>query len=39
LTVPSAAARIERNLLLNPAHRDFASVIVGDTEAVGSTIG
>lgn len=34
LTVPSAVAKIERNVLLNPAHPDFARIIVGDLEAV-----
>lgn len=32
--VPSAVARIESNVLLNPAHPDFAHLIVGDFEAV-----
>jgi RES domain-containing protein len=34
LVVPSAVARIERNVLLNPAHPDFAHLIVGNVEAV-----
>ncbi len=30
LVVPSAIARIERNVLLNPAHPDFARLLVAD---------
>jgi RES domain-containing protein len=29
LVVPSAVARIETNVLLNPAHRDFARLVIG----------
>jgi RES domain-containing protein len=32
LLVPSAVARIEHNLLLNPAHADFRRLRVGDIE-------
>lgn len=31
LLVPSAIARIENNVLLNPSHRDFAQVSIGAT--------
>jgi RES domain-containing protein len=30
LMVPSAVARIETNVLLNPAHPDFVRIVVGD---------
>jgi RES domain-containing protein len=30
LLVPSAIARIEHNLLLNPAHPDFSGLIIGE---------
>jgi RES domain-containing protein len=32
LVVPSAVARIESNVLLNPAHRDFARLTIGGIE-------
>jgi RES domain-containing protein len=32
LVVPSAVARIERNVLLNPAHPDFARFVIGEIE-------
>jgi RES domain-containing protein len=32
LVVPSAVARIEANVLLNPAHRDFARLAIGAIE-------
>lgn len=34
LVVPSAIARIEENVLLNPAHRDFARLLVGEAQDV-----
>jgi len=34
LIVPSAVARIEVNVLLNPTHRDFARLIIGGVEAM-----
>ncbi len=30
LIVPSAVARIDNNVLLNPAHRDFGRLVVGE---------
>ena len=32
LSVPSAVVPVERNYLLNPAHRDFARIVVGRPE-------
>jgi RES domain-containing protein len=32
LVVPSAAARIETNVLLNPTHPDFSRLIIGEIE-------
>jgi RES domain-containing protein len=32
LVVPSAVARIETNVLLNPVHRDFARLTIGAIE-------
>jgi RES domain-containing protein len=32
LIVPSAVARIEKNVLLNPAHPDFGRLVIGDVE-------
>jgi RES domain-containing protein len=34
LIVPSAVARIETNVLLNPAHRDFARLTIGGIETM-----
>jgi RES domain-containing protein len=34
LIVPSAVARIDNNVLLNPAHPDFARVIIGDVSVL-----
>lgn len=34
LIVPSAVARVESNVLLNPAHRDFGRLIVGAVESM-----
>lgn len=34
LVVPSAVARIESNVLLNPLHRDFARLTIGDIETM-----
>ena len=34
LVVPSAVARIETNVLLNPAHPDYARVAVGQIDAM-----
>ena len=34
LIVPSAVARIESNVLLNPAHHDFARLVIGGVEAM-----
>jgi RES domain-containing protein len=34
LVVPSAVARIEANVLLNPAHRDFARLTIGGIENI-----
>jgi RES domain-containing protein len=34
LVVPSAVARIDTNILLNPAHPDFARIIVGNMDAM-----
>lgn len=35
LIVPSAVARIEKNLLLNPAHPDFSRLTIGSSEEMG----
>jgi RES domain-containing protein len=34
LVVPSAVARIETNVLLNPAHPDFVRIVVGNIDAM-----
>ena len=34
LTVPSAVARHDRNVLINPAHADFARIACGEPEPV-----
>jgi RES domain-containing protein len=34
LAVPSAVIPIETNYLLNPGHRDFGRIVVGDSEEV-----
>ncbi|HEY1428786.1 MAG TPA: RES family NAD+ phosphorylase [Candidatus Tumulicola sp.] len=34
LRVPSAIARIEKNVLLNPAHRDFARLTIGASDVL-----
>ncbi len=34
LIVPSAVARIETNVLLNPAHPDFVRIAVGSIDAM-----
>ncbi len=34
LRVPSAIARIEKNVLLNPAHRDFARLTIGTSDVL-----
>jgi RES domain-containing protein len=34
LIVPSAVARLEANVLLNPAHSDFARLIIGGVETM-----
>jgi RES domain-containing protein len=34
LRVPSAIARIEKNVLLNPAHRDFARLTIGESDTL-----
>lgn len=34
LVVPSAIARIETNVILNPAHPDFARITIGEPKAI-----
>ena len=34
LVVPSAVARMETNVLLNPAHREFSRIGIGDIEVM-----
>lgn len=34
LIVPSAVARIDNNILLNPAHRDFQRLVIGTVDVM-----
>lgn len=38
LSVPSAVVPAERNFLVNPVHRDFARIIIGEPEALDTDV-